>query len=169
MTTTTETQTAKAKQPTDASVLSDLGWAHYINAELESAKSTLDKSIAADKSDVGTFLRRGRVHYWLKKLELARGDYQTVLATSNQDPDASWGLAEVEIAENKMELAFQRLDEILSRHPNHVYAAMTGAKAAFERGDLVRTQKYLASELRARPDNVEALRLQDAVQRGMKK
>ncbi len=114
-------------------------------------------------------MRRGRVHYWLKKLELARKDYETVLATSNQDPDANWGLAEVEIAESKMELAFQRLDELLSRHPGYIYAAMTGAKAAFERGDLVRARKYLATELRARPDNVEALRLQDAVQRDIKK
>ena len=160
---------AEKGYPNDASVLSDVGWGHYINAELDSAKSYLDRSITVDKSDVGTFLRRGRVHYWLKKLELARKDYETVLATSNQDPDANWGLAEVEIAESKMEFAFRRLDELLSRYPDHVYAAMTGAKAAFERGDLVRTQKYLASELRARPDNVEALRLQDAMQLGIKK
>ena len=160
---------AEKGYPNDASVMSDLGWAHYFNAELENAKSYLDKAIVADKSDVGTYLRRGRVHYWLKKLDLARTDYETVLATSNQDPDANWGLAEVEIAENKLESAFQRLDALLSRQPNYVYAAMTGAKAAFASGDLVRAQKYLANELRARPDNVEALRLQDAVQRGVKK
>ena len=149
--------------PNEAAVQSDLGWAHYINGALDSAIPHLDRAVAADKTDLEALQRRGRVNYWLKKYDAARKDYEAVLAAAKDDADAKWGLAEVEIRENKLDAAYTRLNEVLSLNPQHVYAAMSGAKAAFEQGDIARARAFLVTELRARPNNVEALRLQDAM------
>jgi cellulose synthase operon protein C len=109
-------------RPDDVVALDMLMMLNLVTKNWIEAEYTLHRFHAVSKDSAAAFMAEGRLREAQQKFDKASAAYERAMALAPNDPDTLLSLVKLDVAQGHVDRAKTRLDAVLAKWPNHLFA-----------------------------------------------
>lgn len=139
------------QRPDDLDALDMLMTVDLVTKNWSGAEQTLQRLQAAVREHPLTYMAEGRLHQAQGRVERAVAAYERATVLAPNDPDPLLTLVKLEVAQGHLKQGKTRLETLIEKHPEHLYAHGLLGEVYTIAGDVSRADAHFEQATRLNP------------------
>jgi cellulose synthase operon protein C len=139
------------QRPDDLDALDMLMTVDLVTKNWSGAEQTLQRLQAVVREHPLTYMAEGRLHQAQGRVERAIASYERATVLAPNDPDPLLTLVKLEVAQGHLKQGKTRLERLIEKHPEHVYAHGLLGEVYTIAGDVSRADAHFEQATRLNP------------------
>jgi tetratricopeptide (TPR) repeat protein len=139
------------QRPDDLDALNMLMTVDLVTKNWSGAEQTLQRLQAAVREHPLTYMAEGRLHQAQGRVERAVAAYERATVLAPNDPDPLLTLVKLEVAQGHLKQAKARLETLIDKHPDHLFAHGLLGEVYTIAGDVSRADAHFEQATKLNP------------------